>query len=59
MGSPNLIRGGSYGGNVAAGAAGLGVFLGDVVEMLMLLASTVLFVVGVLEREATAQHGEG
>ena len=29
-------------GNVAAGAAGLGVFLGDVAEMLMLLASTVL-----------------
>ena len=38
--------------NVALGAARAGAFAGDVAEMLMLLASAVLFVVGVLQREA-------
>ena len=47
-----------YFGNVTAGAAGIGVFLGDVAEMLMLFVTTVLFVVGVLAREASAQNGE-
>lgn len=42
--------------NVAAGAAGVGVFLGDVAEMLMLLASAVLFVIGILLREASARN---
>jgi len=46
-----------YFGNVAAGAAGAGVLLGDVAEMLMLLAASVLFVAGVLMREASAQKG--
>ena len=41
-------------GNVSAGAAGLGAPLGDVAEMLMLFASTILFVIGVLIREAAA-----
>jgi hypothetical protein len=43
-------------GNVAAGAAGAGIYLGDVAEMLTLLASAVLFVIGVLMREAAAQN---
>jgi len=38
--------------NVASGAAGRTVFLGDVAEMLVLFASCTLFVVGVLVREA-------
>ena len=48
-----------YFGNVTAGAAGIGVFLGDVAEMLMLLATSVLFVIGVLAREASARNREG
>lgn len=44
--------------NVAAGAAGAGVFLGDVSEMLALLAASVLFCVGVLMREASARNDE-
>jgi hypothetical protein len=44
-------------GNVAIGAAGMGVFLGDVAEMLMLVAASVLFVVGILAREASARDG--
>ncbi|RIA47257.1 hypothetical protein [Dichotomicrobium thermohalophilum] len=38
--------------NVATGAAGKPVFLGDVSEMLVLFASCTLFVIGVLIREA-------
>lgn len=45
-----------YFGNVASGAAGAGVFLGDVAEMLMLLASVTLFVIGILLREAAARR---
>ena len=41
-------------GNVAMGAAGQPVFLGDIAEMLLLFASALLFVVGVLFREAEA-----
>jgi hypothetical protein len=44
-------------GNVASGAAGAGVYLGDVSEMLALLVSAVLFVIGVLMREASARNG--
>jgi hypothetical protein len=44
-------------GNVAAGAAGAGIYLGDVAEMVTLLASTVLFVIGALMREASARNG--
>jgi hypothetical protein len=42
-------------GNVAAGAAGAGVYLGDVGEMLALLSAAVFFVIGVLMREAAAR----
>ena len=38
--------------NVAVGAAGRPVFLGDVLEMLVLFAAVLLFVAGVLVREA-------
>ena len=41
-------------GNVALGAAGAGVFLGDVAEMLTLFAAAILFVIGVLAYEAAA-----
>ena len=40
--------------NVAMGAAKMGVFMGDVREMLMLLATAILFVIGILRREATS-----
>lgn len=43
-------------GNVAMGAAGVGVFMGDVAEMLSLVAASVFFVVGVLAREASARQ---
>jgi len=43
-----------YFANVAIGAAGLDAPLGDVAEMLCLLAFSVLFVIGVLEREAAS-----
>lgn len=39
-------------GNVATGAAGFGVFFGDVSEMLALFASVLLFVASVLMLEA-------
>lgn len=38
--------------NVSMGASGRGVFLGDVAEMLVLFGSSILFVAGVLIREA-------
>lgn len=38
--------------NVIAGAFGANRFFGDVFEMLTLFASVILFVVGVLDREA-------
>ena len=38
--------------NVLLGASGTGVFIGDVAEMLTLLAASILFVIGVLAREA-------
>lgn len=40
--------------NVLKGAFGGGAFFGDVVEMLMLLAAVILFVGGVLSREAAS-----
>jgi hypothetical protein len=51
----SLICFGIFFTNVAFGAAKKGVFLGDVAEMLMLFASTVLFVIGVLGKEARAE----
>jgi len=45
--------------NVALGAAGLGAPLGDIAAMLTLLGASVLFVAGVLVREAEAQGPRG
>ena len=42
--------------NVAAGAAGYGVFFGDVAEMLALFAAVLLFVAGVLMLEAAQRR---
>lgn len=44
--------------NVAMGAAGLGVVLDDVAEMLTLFLSSLLFVAGVLQREAARDRAE-
>ncbi|MEL6282136.1 MAG: hypothetical protein AAFQ73_05210 [Pseudomonadota bacterium] len=49
-----LICFSAFFGNVAMGAAGQQVFLGDIAEMLTLFLSALLFVVGVLKREADA-----
>ena len=44
--------------NVALGAAGLGAPLGDVAEMLTLFVASLLFVAGVLKREAARDRAE-
>ena len=43
-------------GSVAIGAAGFGPVFGDVTEMLTLLVAVLLFVAGVLVREAVEGH---
>jgi hypothetical protein len=48
-----------YFGNVMLGASDIGVILGDVAEMLMLVAAVVLFVIGVLKREALEKSASG
>lgn len=45
--------------NVGLGAARAGVFLGDVAEMLTLFAAAILFVIGVLAREADEKNHQG
>ena len=45
--------------NVALGAAGQAAPMGDVTEMLVLFAASILFVIGVLIREAEAGAGKG
>lgn len=45
--------------NVASGAAGRGVVLGDVAEMLVLFAASFLFVIGVLAKEAETKTSTG
>jgi ABC-type polysaccharide/polyol phosphate export permease len=47
-----------YFANVLAGAFGSGVLFRDVTEMLLLLASCVFFVIGILAREAAARPGD-
>ncbi len=44
--------------NVGFGAAGLGEFLGDVPQMLLLLASVCLFVIGILQCESQSKTVE-
>jgi len=41
-----------FGTNVALGSMGMGGFLGDVSEMLFLLAASISFVAAILQREA-------
>ena len=46
--------------NVALGAFGGTAFLGDVGEMLVLFAASILFVVAILQKEADAkENGDG
>ncbi len=45
-------------GNVMLGAARIGAPLGDVGEMVLLLVSTIFFVVGVLLRETAVRRRE-
>ena len=52
-----LILISAFFGNVALGAFGAGSVLGDVTEMLMLFAAAILFVIGVLAREAAEKNG--
>ncbi|MBV0914244.1 hypothetical protein [Anianabacter salinae] len=44
--------------NVVAGAIGSGPLVSNVSEMLILLAASVAFVVGILQREAQAEAAE-
>jgi hypothetical protein len=45
--------------NVALGAFGGGAFLGDVGEMLVLFAASILFVAAILKREADQKNKNG
>lgn len=45
----------AYFANVVAGAFDIGVFLGDLAEMLVLFAASILFTIAILQREARAQ----
>lgn len=45
--------------NVALGAFGSGGFLGDVGEMLVLFTASILFVAGILKREADQKNKNG
>lgn len=51
----SLILFAVFAANVSMGAFGSGVFLSDVKEMLVLLASTAFFVAGILKKEADAK----
>lgn len=42
----------SFGANVVLGSMGIGGFLGDVSEMLVLLAASITFVAAILQKEA-------
>ena len=49
-----------YFSNVAMGAFASSAFLGDVGEMLVLFAASILFVVAILQKEADAkENGDG
>lgn len=55
----SVIVFGIYFVNVAMGAFGGGVFLGDVGEMLVLFAAAILFVVAILQKEAARKDKDG
>ena len=48
-----------YFANVALGAFAGGAFLGDVGEMLVLFAASILFVVAILRKEAQRKNNDG
>ena len=48
-----------YFANVALGAFGGSAFLGDVGEMLVLFAASILFVVAILQKEADRKNKDG
>ena len=48
-----------YFANVAMGAFAQAAFLGDVGEMLVLFAASILFVVAILKREAARKNRNG
>lgn len=48
-----------YFANVALGAFARAAFLGDVGEMLVLFAATILFVVAILKKEADRKNKNG
>ena len=48
-----------YFANVAMGAFAQAAFLGDVGEMLVLFAASILFVVAILQREAARKNRNG
>lgn len=55
----SIIVFGVFFANVALGAFGGGAFLGDVGEMLVLFAASILFVVAILKREAAETGKKG
>jgi len=48
-----------FSANVMLGSAGVGVFLSDVQEMLVLLAAAVAFVAAILAKESAARRNGG
>lgn len=47
-----------FGANVVLGSVGAGGFLGDVPEMLTLLAASIAFVAAILQREAAEKRSK-
>ncbi|AZV78917.1 hypothetical protein EBB79_14255 [Parasedimentitalea marina] len=45
-----------FGSNVILGSMGMGVFLGDVSEMLILLAASIIFVAAILKKETAEKQ---
>lgn len=50
---------GVFAANIGLGSMGRQVFLGDVGEMLVLLAASIFFVAAILKREAARQEKDG
>ena len=54
----SLIMFAVFGANVVLGSMGLGGFLGDVSEMLTLLAASIVFVAAILQKEAAEKASQ-
>ncbi|CUJ88485.1 hypothetical protein PH7735_00927 [Shimia thalassica] len=52
----SVVLFGAFGTNVVLGSMGLGGFLGDVSEMLTLLAASIFFVAAILQKEAAEKN---